>query len=237
MQDPGEEAASNRRDAELSRELILDAAETLFAEKGYEGTSLKEIGETVGLSRGTPGYFFRSKQGLYAAVKERLARHVRDFAQQTRSTKYLSDSAYLSDPIFERKGSGAPREVIAAAIRAYIDFLASRPTYVRFIEREAAGEDDFLKYSSETSEEATHLAGSLAEFGNRFLEQELAREEHPVLEDEVRRLSASMCAVCCFPFLLGGGLFTTFGLDPHVSDFTEAHKEHAVQFIMRGLYG
>lgn len=233
MQDSGEKATRNRsRDAEVSRELILEAAETLFAEKGYEGTSLKEIGEKAALSRGTPGYFFGSKQGLYAAVKERLARYVRDFAEQARSANHPSDSTS------ERKDSGETREVIAAAIRAYIDFLASRPTYVRFIEREAAGEDDFLKYSSEASKEAAHLAGSLAEFGNRFLEQELAREEYPLVDaEEVRRLSASMCAVCCFPFLLGGGLFITFGLDPQASDFTEKHKEHAVQFIMGGLYG
>lgn len=225
----GEEAANKRqRDAERSREVILDAAEELFAEKGYEGTSLREIGAAAGLSRGTPAYFFGSKEGLYAAVKERLAEHVWEFAEQARST---------TDTSVGREGHGAPHEVIAAAARTYIDFLNSRPTYVRFIEREAAGEDAFLARNTETSEEARDLAGSLAEFGNRFLEQELKRGYYPIQEEEVRRLSASMCAVCCFPFLQGGGLFATFGLEPSDPEFVEKHKEHAVRFILGGIYG
>lgn len=226
----GEEgAATNKqRDAHRSREVILDAAEKLFAKRGYEGASLKEIGEAAGLSRGTPAYFFGSKQGLYAAVKERLAEYVWEFAEQARSTDGSAANA---------ETHGTPREAIADAARAYIDFLASRPSYVRFIEREAAGEDAFLRSAPEASEEAKNLAASLAEFGNQFLERELERDGHPLQYEEVRRLSASMCAVCCFPFLLGGGLFTTFGLDPSEPGFTEEHKEHAVRFILRGIYG
>lgn len=225
----GSEGAANRqRDAQRSRGAILDAAERLFAERGYEGTSLKEIGEAAGLSRGTPAYFFGSKQGLYAAVKGRLAEYVKEFAGQARSAnEFTADS----------ENRDSPREVIAGAARAYIDFLASRPTYVRFIEREAAGEDAFLGGYTESSVEARDLAGSLAEFGNRFLERELERDGHWLREEEIRRLSASMTAVCCFPFLLGGGLFGTFGLDPSEPGFTEEHKEHAVRFILDGIYG
>lgn len=215
------------RDAELSRQRILDAAELLFSRRGFEGTSLKEIGEAAGLSRGTPAYFFSSKQGVYAALKERLADYVREFAERARST---------SEESANRWGLGSSREAIAAAARAYIDFLAGRPTYVRFIEREAAGEDAFLSHGTETSEEARDLAGSLAQFGHRFLERELD-QDGSLSQEEVRRLAASMCAVCCFPYLLGGGLFTTFGLDPSEPGFTEEHKEHAVRFILGAVYG
>lgn len=222
----GETAANRQRDAGRSRDTILDAAERLFAEKGYEGTSLKEIGEAAGLSRGTPAYFFGSKQGLYAAVKERLAEYVKEFAGQASSA---------NDPTSHSGKYDSPRDVISNAARAYVDFLASRPTYVRFIEREAAGEDAFLVGGS--SGETTNLAGSLAEFGSQFLRRELERGGRPFGEEEIRRLSASMTAVCCFPFLLGGGLFRTFGLEPADPGFTEEHKEHATRFIMGGLYG
>ena len=37
--------------------------ERLFAEKGYESTSLKEIAEVAGFSRNTPAHFFGSKEG------------------------------------------------------------------------------------------------------------------------------------------------------------------------------
>ena len=51
---------------------ILDAAEQLFAEKGYAATSLGEVAERVGIK--TPSLYnhFRNKEALYAAVLERL---------------------------------------------------------------------------------------------------------------------------------------------------------------------
>ena len=48
------------RNATRSRAAILDAAERLFAERGYDATSLTEVGAAAGVSRGTPGYFFGS---------------------------------------------------------------------------------------------------------------------------------------------------------------------------------
>ena len=63
--------APRHRDAERSRSAILDAAAVLFAEQGYLATSLAAVGVRAGLSRGTPGYFFRSKAELYRAVLDR----------------------------------------------------------------------------------------------------------------------------------------------------------------------
>ena len=40
------------RNADRSRELILDAAEKLFADRGYEATSLQDVGTEAGVSRG-----------------------------------------------------------------------------------------------------------------------------------------------------------------------------------------
>jgi TetR/AcrR family transcriptional regulator len=62
------------RDAERSREAILDAAERLFSDRGFEGVSLQEIASDAGLSRGAPSYFFGSKDSLYEAVLERVFR-------------------------------------------------------------------------------------------------------------------------------------------------------------------
>src|SRR5919205_2149237 len=59
------------RDAERSREAILAAAERLFAERGYEAASLHDIGAAAGLSRGTPSYFFGSKERLHLDVLRR----------------------------------------------------------------------------------------------------------------------------------------------------------------------
>src|SRR3954453_9717110 len=60
------------RDAERSRRAILEAAEQLFARQGYDAASLAGIGEAAGVARGTPSYFFGSKEDLYQAVLERM---------------------------------------------------------------------------------------------------------------------------------------------------------------------
>ena len=67
------------RNGARTREAILDAAEALFAERGYEATSLNDIGAAASVSRGTPGYFFGSKLELYRAVLARCLEQVRDF--------------------------------------------------------------------------------------------------------------------------------------------------------------
>lgn len=59
-------------------ERILDAAEPLFAERGFEGASLREIARRAGLQQ--PGLYnhFASKQALYAAVLDRALQPMLD---------------------------------------------------------------------------------------------------------------------------------------------------------------
>lgn len=58
------------RKIETRRRIILAASE-LFAEKGYEGTSMDEIAEAASVSKGTIFYNFRNKAELF----EQLIRH------------------------------------------------------------------------------------------------------------------------------------------------------------------
>jgi AcrR family transcriptional regulator len=53
-------------------ERILDAAEDLFAEKGYSATSLGEVADRVGIRSPSLYNHFRNKEALYSAVLERL---------------------------------------------------------------------------------------------------------------------------------------------------------------------
>src|SRR4051812_16884118 len=51
-----------------SRQMILGAAADLFAEQGYQQTSLADVAERSGVSRGSIPWHFGDKQGLLAAV-------------------------------------------------------------------------------------------------------------------------------------------------------------------------
>ena len=57
-----------------SRQRISEAAASLFAEQGYANTSLKDIEERAGISRGSILHHFGSKQGLLLTVVERTFR-------------------------------------------------------------------------------------------------------------------------------------------------------------------
>ncbi|MEU6133063.1 TetR/AcrR family transcriptional regulator [Saccharopolyspora sp. NPDC047091] len=54
-----------------SRRRILDAAEGLFTERGFERTSFAEIAQRSGISRGSIPWHFKNKHGLFLAVIER----------------------------------------------------------------------------------------------------------------------------------------------------------------------
>src|SRR5215467_907739 len=56
----------------LRRDEILDEATRLFAERGYEGASMADLAERVGLRKASLFHHFPSKDVLYAAVLERL---------------------------------------------------------------------------------------------------------------------------------------------------------------------
>ncbi|WP_432969759.1 TetR/AcrR family transcriptional regulator [Dactylosporangium sp. CA-233914] len=51
-----------------SRRRILDAAEQLFAERGFDRTSFVDISERSGISRGSIPWHFKNKDGLILAV-------------------------------------------------------------------------------------------------------------------------------------------------------------------------
>ena len=107
-----------RRDAGRTREAILDAAEQLFAERGPDATSLQAIGAVAGVSRGAPGYFFGSKEGLYRAVFDRAFTRV----------DTILDAAYT------KAQSEEPRAAIETIVSAYLSIPS---VIVRLGEREA----------------------------------------------------------------------------------------------------
>ena len=54
-----------------TRERILEQAEHVFAEFGYDGTSIRQIAIAAGVPVALLGYHFGSKEGLYRAVFDR----------------------------------------------------------------------------------------------------------------------------------------------------------------------
>jgi len=67
---PRSGSALTRR-GEATAERILDAAEALFAERGFAGTTLRDVAGAVGIRIPSLYNHFASKEALYSAVLER----------------------------------------------------------------------------------------------------------------------------------------------------------------------
>jgi TetR/AcrR family transcriptional regulator len=88
---------------------ILAEAVRVFAECGYEGTSIATIADNAGLSKQNLMYYFPTKQALY----ERVLDGVLD--------EWLERMEYLADPLQD------PRDVLRAYVQAKLRFSREQP--------------------------------------------------------------------------------------------------------------
>jgi AcrR family transcriptional regulator len=102
--------------ADATKERILDAGEALFAEGGYEGTSIRDIADGAGVRLAVVGYHFGPKEQLFDAVVRRRAsimnsRRMRSLEDACRSGKRgkallgALTRGYVA-PFFEMASSG-----------------------------------------------------------------------------------------------------------------------------------
>jgi len=102
-----------RARAALYRGLVLEAAERIFAEKGFEDAKMQEIAGEAGLSLGTVYGVFPGKWQLYRAVHE-----VRLAEMQARA-----ESASPRD--------APPLQRLLDGVAAYVGFLSAHPEFLR----------------------------------------------------------------------------------------------------------
>lgn len=71
-----------KREKEQRREYIIDAAEKLFLDKGYDNVPMSDIAEEIGVNRATLYLYFKNKDSLYFAVLLRGLYLMRDAFQK-----------------------------------------------------------------------------------------------------------------------------------------------------------
>lgn len=100
------------------RESILDAASALFAERGYDGASLRDISRRVGISHPGMLHHFSSKEVLLGAVIDRLEAHAQGLLDSADSIASSPETliAALGGPWDPRKHSMALLATLSAEI-------------------------------------------------------------------------------------------------------------------------
>jgi TetR/AcrR family transcriptional regulator, acrAB operon repressor len=72
-----------KEEAQETRNLILDTAETVFAEKGVSRTTLNDIAKAAGLTRGAIYWHFKNKADLFDAMLQRVILPMDEFIAAT----------------------------------------------------------------------------------------------------------------------------------------------------------
>jgi TetR/AcrR family transcriptional regulator len=200
------------RNPDRSRAAILDAAEQLFADHGYDATSLTQVGAAAGVSRGTPGYFFRSKAELYQAVLDRSFAEVREAVRAGRARALASNES--------------AETILAGAVSDYFDFLAARPNFVRLIEREALSGTRLPHGLSHLSAGQEALAAMSAEVG---------LDDSP--SGEAAQLLLSIISLCWFPMIHARTVAPAVGVRLEDRDEIDRRKRHVIDLVLYGIRG
>ncbi|THB67967.1 MAG: TetR/AcrR family transcriptional regulator [Desulfovibrio sp.] len=114
----GKTMTKRRYDPDASRLDILDAAEELFAEKGYGEVSTAAIAKAAKVSQSQIHYHFETKRNLWEHVFQRLFE------------EYFSVQSEVLD---NTEQSGLDR--MEASIRAYFSFFQVNPRFIKLMAR------------------------------------------------------------------------------------------------------
>jgi AcrR family transcriptional regulator len=140
------------------REQLLEIGRKLFAEKGFEGTSVEEIASTAGVSKPVVYEHFGGKEGLYAVVVDREIQHL-----LTVMTRALTTPA------------AHPRQILELAALALLDYIESETDGFRILVRDSPVTQSTGGFASLISDVTSHVEHILAaQFAERGFEARVA---------------------------------------------------------------
>jgi AcrR family transcriptional regulator len=96
--------------------LLMDTAELLFSQKGFDGTSVRDIAEAAGINTAMISYYFGSKEKLMEEIFERKSLNIKEKVDDL-----LKDNSL--DPL----------EKMYSLVDVYIDGILQRKTFHRIL--------------------------------------------------------------------------------------------------------
>jgi TetR/AcrR family transcriptional regulator len=180
---------------------ILDAADALFCERGYDAVSARDVALRAGVNKALVFYHFGNKGDLFAEV---LGRY------------YRSHQEALAGAF---AGEGPLRKRLHRMIEAYFDFMAANRRYARLVQQHI---DD---------PEARRLIGgnlaSLADWTERALAGALP-EEGPLA---ARHFFVTFAGAVVNYFTYGPLLAPLWGGDPLAPAALEERRRHVLWMV------
>ncbi|MCO4761820.1 MAG: TetR/AcrR family transcriptional regulator [Myxococcales bacterium] len=123
------QSKTNRKavDHEGRQARILDAADAVFGEQGFDGASARDVAERAGVNKALIFYYFRSKDGLFEKVLER----------------YYDAHAIALQHAFS--GGGSVAERLHRLIDAYVDYIDANRRWPRLVQGQVCGSGGHLE--------------------------------------------------------------------------------------------
>jgi AcrR family transcriptional regulator len=139
------------------REQLLDVSRALFAEKGFEATSIEEIAHRASVSKPVVYEHFGGKEGIYAVVVDR-------------------EMQRLMDQIITALDDGShPRELLEQAACALLDYIEGSTDGFRILVRDSPVASSSGTFSSLLNDIASQVEHILARhFAKQGYDRKLA---------------------------------------------------------------
>jgi TetR/AcrR family transcriptional regulator len=198
-------------------ERILAAAIVHFAERGCEGTTLRDIAERSGVKQPLILYHFGNKEALWrAAVDEVFARMEQSLVADARERGLAFPAE--GEPLEIRD-----REALRGLLRAFVGSVSRHPEYLRILLREASHRGPRFDWLA-----ANHTARNYASGAALF---ESAQASGLLPDIPVHHLVYLLAGAMTFIFAVGADVERQTGRDPVSQEFLDGHIEALLELI------
>jgi AcrR family transcriptional regulator len=143
-----------KRPSEITRDRILKTAVRLFAERGYEATSIRTLAAKAQVNQAAINYYFKTKDGLYREVlRDAIHALTEDQLAHAQETQAMPRERALGEFVRQQLRPLSARDDVTRYIHI-LNWEAVRPTVV---------------YRKLVSEEAAPFMGFAVDLMRRFL--------------------------------------------------------------------
>ncbi len=193
-----------------TEERILNAAQTVFIEKGMDGARMQEIANEAGINKALLHYYFRSKQKLFEAIFKQVFKQI-----------FPDIKAFIHSeiPIEEKLG---------IFVEKYIGLLMKNPFLPSFILKEIYRDPEFL---------ASVIKGQGINPQDLFMMFEKEMGAGNIRKMDPRELMINVLGLSIFPFAAKPLLqIMFFDNDKKAyNHFLKQRKETVKEFILNSI--
>lgn len=190
---------------------IIDSAKKIFIEKGYEGTSIRDIATEAEVNIAMVNYYFRSKENLFQQIFMEIY------------------GALLQNAIEGESENLALKEKIDLLVSFILDNVSKTPRLPAFVIEEINRDSENFM-----NEEFIKGISRFSDFFKKQIEEEVKTGNiRPI---DPMDLFINIVSMCVFPFLGLPVLGQVIGgNDFDVSAFIDHRREQVTDFVLHAL--